>query len=86
MPERALFLASVATAVVVGFMFLGGRLRWTPVARASVLTTLGLIVFCAVFGATVVRGSSTPTVVGALIGSTVGLALALLVDRVRRRR
>lgn len=84
MLERAVFLATVAAVVAVGAMALGGRLRWMPVMRPSVLVTLGIIVFCAVFGSTVVRGSTTSPVVGGLLGSGAGLSLALLIDRMRR--
>lgn len=85
MLERALFLAALAAAVTVGFTYLGGRLAWTPVARASVLANQGIIVFCAVLGSTAVRGSTTSPAVGGLLGSVAGLAAALLVDRLRRR-
>lgn len=86
MLERALFLAGLAAVATIGSVYLGGRIGWTTVARAHVLVTLGIIVFCAVFGSTVVRGSSTSPVIGGLLGSGAGLALALLVDRLRRSR
>lgn len=86
MLERAVFLASVAAAIVVVFMFVGGRLGWTPVTRAPVLVTLGIIVFCAVFGSTVVRGSTMSPLVGGGLGSGAGLILALLLDRLSRAR
>ena len=84
--ERSILLAAVAAALTVAFIYLGGRLGWTTIARKPVLVALGLIVFCAVFGSTVVRGSDMSPFVGGLLGSVAGLAAARLYDKVRRFR